>query len=232
MIWRQFSHGLRLDPITKGAPMALVVLLHDFDATAESLTSIAARWALAVPSTAFVALSGSAPSDLPADRLPPPPADDLAKASPAMLEVAALRLVPVIEQQLRSRRLDASRLVLGGFGHGGMLALHMVLRQGIRCAGVLAYSVELMTPPHRILEVDRKVRLIECVGDRHVAQSSLRDIIELLAVRGIDARGVSLVGSALSEEAIRLGGAYLVELVATAQRGDRFPHARESRDAR
>jgi predicted esterase len=232
MTWRQFSHGLRLDPITKGAPKALVVLLHDFDATAESLTSIAARWAAAVPSTAFVALPGSAPSDLPSDRVPQQPTDYLAKANLAMLEVAALRLAPVIDQQLRSRRLDASRLVLGGFGYGGMLALHMVLCQGIRCAGVLAYSTKPMTPLRRILEVDRKVRLIECIGDRHIGQSSLRDIIELLALRGIDARGVSLVGSALSEEAIRLGGAYLVELVATAQRGDRFPLARENSDAR
>jgi len=65
------------------------------------------------------------------------------------------------------------------------------------------------------------------VEDPQVSHGSLRDAVALLAARGIDARGVMLVGSVLSEEAIRHGGAYLVELVATAQRGDRIHHDRE-----
>ena len=40
--------------------------------------------------------------------------------------------------------------------------------------------------------------------------------------RGIDTRGVLLMGSALSDETVRHGGAYLVELVASAQRRGRF----------
>jgi hypothetical protein len=72
----------------------------------------------------------------------------------------------------------------------------------------------------RIVRVAHKVRLIACVGDE--AHSSLRDDVALLTARGIDTRGVVLSGSGLSQEAIRHGGAYLVELVATAQRGARF----------
>jgi predicted esterase len=135
--------------------------------------------------------------------------------------------VPLLEQQLRACRLDASRLVLAGFGYGGTLALHMLRRKAWRCAGVLAFAARMTRPLPRILRIDRKVRLIECVEDPEVSHGSLRDAVALLAARGIDARGVMLVGSVLSEEAIRHGGAYLVELVATAQRGDRIHHDRE-----
>jgi hypothetical protein len=76
-----------------------------------------------------------------------------------------------------------------------------------------------------MVRVAHKVRLIACLGD--AAHSSLRDDVALLTARGIDTRGVLLSGSGLSQEAIRHGGAYLVELVATAQRGARF-HARRT----
>ena len=224
MTWMQFPHGLRLDPIAKGSPEALVVLLHDVGGSAATLTPIAARWATTVPTTAFAALDGI-------ERFDPSSADlpqhAIAGADPTVLDRAARHLVPLLEQQLRACRLDPCRLVLAGFGYGGTLALHMLRRQAWRCAGVLAFAARLTRPLPRILRIDRKVRLIECVEDPQVSHGSLRDAVALLAARGIDARGVMLVGSVLSEEAIRHGAAYLVELVATAQRGDRLHHDRE-----
>jgi len=232
MTWRQFSNGLRLDPIAKRSPEALVVLLHDLGATAATLTPVATRWAATVPTTAFIALDGTEPRDAPSDGLPPPTTLDLdSSAEPTALDRAARRLGPLLEQQLRFCRLDASRLVLVGFGYGGTLALHVVLGHGWRCAGVLAFAARLMRPLPRILSVDCKVRLIECVGDRHVGDGGLRDDVQSLTARGIDTRGVLLVGSVLSDEAVRHGGAYLVELVATAQRGNRFHVDRESSHA-
>jgi hypothetical protein len=106
-----------------------------------------------------------------------------------------------------------------------MLALHMLLRQGWSGSGVLAFG----RPPSRIKRVDHKIRLIECAQDGDIDYSSLRDFVAMLSAVGIDARGFSLSGSALSYEAIRHGGAYLVELVATAQRSDRFRINREWR---
>jgi predicted esterase len=226
MTWMQFSHGLRLDPIAKGSPEALVILLHDLGASAATLTPIAARWATSVPTTAFIALDGIEQLDPSSSGLPPHTIDP--SAEPTVLDRAARHLEPLLEHQLGSCRLDASRLVLVGFGHGGTLALHVLLRQGWSCAGVLAFAAKLTRPLPRILRVGYKVRLMECVGDGHVGHSSLRDVVALLTARGIDTRGVSLAGSALSDEAIRHGGAYLVELVATAQRGDRFHVDQES----
>jgi pimeloyl-ACP methyl ester carboxylesterase len=123
---------------------------------------------------------------------------------------------------LRAYRLDASRLVLVGFGYGGTLALHLVLRHGWRCAGVLAFAAKLARPLPRLISVRQKGRLIGRLGDDDVGPGSLREIVTPLSACGIDARAVLLAGSALSDEAVRHGGAYLVELVATAQRGDLF----------
>jgi predicted esterase len=228
MTWTQFPHGLRLEPIAKGSPEALVVLLHDVGDSAATLTPIAARWAITVPTTAFVALDGIERLDPSSTGLP---LHAIASNDPAVLDRAARNLVPLLEQQLRACRLHASRLVLAGFGYGGTLALHLLLRQGSRSAGVLAFAARLVRPP-RILRVDRKVRLIECVGHPHVGHSSLRDAVALLTARGIDTRGVLLIGSVMSEEAIRHGGAYLVELVATAQRSDRLRFDRQDRHVR
>jgi pimeloyl-ACP methyl ester carboxylesterase len=232
MTWVQFSPGLRLDPVAKGSPEALVVLLHDVGDSAATLIPVAARWATTVPTTALIALEGIEQLDPPSCGLPRHTMPDLDVAAGSTgLARAARHLEAQLEQQLRLYRLDASRLVLVGFGYGGTLALHMVLRQGWSCAGVLAFAAKLTRPLPRILRVDYKVRLIECVGVGHIGHSSLRDVVALLTARGIDTRGVLLAGSALSDESIRHGGAYLVELVATAQRGDRFHVDREGSDA-
>jgi predicted esterase len=230
MIWAQFSHGLRSEPILKGSPAALVVLLSDIDASAASLAPIAARWAASVPTTAFIALEAIGSFDFPSDGLAPRTPDRVGSAEledPAMFDRAARRLERLLDRQLRAYRLDASRLVLVGFGYGGTLALRLVLRQGWRCAGVLGFAAKLARPLPRLISVRHKVRLIGRLGDDDVGPGSLREIVALLSARGIDARGVLLAGSALSEEAARHGGAYLVELVATAQRGDLFHRDQE-----
>jgi Phospholipase/Carboxylesterase len=221
MSWVQFPEGLRPDPAAKRSADALVVLLPDVGASAAALAPIAARWAPTVPTTAFTALEGLEPSG------------DLRDTAieQAALDRAARRLEPLLEEQLRLYRLDASRLVLVGFGYGGTLALHRVLHQGWSCAGVLAFTAKLIRPLPRVLRIGRKVRLIECVAPGTAARSSLCDIVALLTARGIDARGVLLGGPALSNEAIRHGGAYLVELVATAQRGDHLHLNRENSHA-
>ena len=95
-------------------------------------------------------------------------------------------------------------------------------RELVMFAGVLAFAAKLMRPLPRLLAVNHKIRLIACSDDGPVDHGSLRDAVAALAGRGIDTRGIALAGPALSDEAIRHGAAYLVELVATAQRSDRF----------
>jgi predicted esterase len=186
---------------------------------------------MSVPMTAFLALDPIEPSNLPRDGLAPRRDSGAGGEDLAMLEPVARRLKPLLERQLRACRLDASRVVLVGFGYGGALALHLMLRQGWRCAGVLAFGGRLARPLPRLLSVGHKVRLIGRLEDDRDGQDSLRKTVALLCARGLDARGVLLTGSALSAEAARYGGAYLVELVATAQRGDLFHFDEERRRA-
>jgi predicted esterase len=217
----EFAHGRRFDPIAKGPPEALVILFGDLGFPAATLNPIAARWAPRVPSTAFIVLDGviqpAAPSGDPLHRK----ADRDASAEPAVLDRAELNLGSLLQQHLRSYRLHADQLVLAGFRDGGTLALRLLVRQGWRSAGVLAFAAKLTPPLPRYLNVEGKVRLIECAENRQVGQTSLRAAVATLAACGIDARGALLTGSILSDEAIRHGSAYLAELVATAQRGHR-----------
>jgi predicted esterase len=131
--------------------------------------------------------------------------------------------VPLVAQELRARRLDASQLVLVGFGSGGTLALHLVLRQGWSSAGVLAFAPALTDPPPRTVRRNHKIRLIDNVSNSGAAHAGMRDVVSILVDRGIDVRRVRLSGPMLSDEAIRHGALYLAELVATAQWGARLP---------
>ena len=202
----QLPRGFQLDPVDKGPPEALVVVLQDPGVPAEALRPLADRWAPSVPSSAFVVFDG-----LPQSTLPERP------------------LAPLIHDQLRARRLDVDRLVLVGFAEGGTLALRLLLQQGWNCAGVLAFAARSVRPLSRMHRVDHKIRLIDCDKEGDADYSGLRDFVATLTALGLDARGILLPGSPMSDEAIRHGGAYLAELVATAQRRDRFPVDREWR---
>jgi len=150
---------------------------------------------------------------------------------PAVLDRTARNLKPLFDLQLRTCRLDASRFVLAGFGYGGTLALHMSLRLGLSCAGVLAFGAKLMHPLPRMLRADNKIRLIQSVDDHHIGHRRLRDGAAALAARGVDTQEVLLVGEFMSDEAVRHGSAYLKELVGNAQQEHRPQLVQERRYA-
>jgi predicted esterase len=232
MTWTKSFPGFRLDPIAGGAPDALVVLLHEPAATAATLTNVASHWAPMVPNTAFIAIDCSGPFSLPDDG-----SDSMTTlgldlgAALIALEQAARRLESLVIQQLRAFGIDESRLVLSGFGSGGTLVLWLAMRDAWRGAGVLAIGARLVLPFPRRSWGTGKVRLIDCPGPHAADCSILREVVALFVARGIDARGAVLAAPPLSDDAVRHGAAYLAELVATAQRGDRIRTDRESGDA-
>jgi predicted esterase len=217
-----FSPGFQLNPVAKGSPKALVLLLRDAGTTIETVASVAARWAVSVPAAAFAALDGIRQIEPVSEVVRSTIADPRNGAEPEWLD-AARSLAPLVAQELRARRLDASQSVLVGFGSGGTLALHLVLRQGWSCAGVLAFAPTLTDPPPRTVRRNHKIRLIDSVSNSSGAHAGGRDAVSILVHRGIDVRRVRLSGPMLSEEAIRHGALYLAELVATAQWRGRLP---------
>ena len=210
----QISHEFRLGQTALRMPEALVVLLHDETYSSAQMNLVAERWATSLPEAAFEAFETS---DL-----------GVAKSDAANGELdgefeSGMRdLEPILQSLLRMRRLDPSRLVLIGFGTAGSLSLHVALRLRWNCAGVLAIGASLGQPLPEPMWIDQKIRLIQCASGGQGGFSGLRDEVASLAQRGLDARGAAVTGSALSDEAVRHAGAYLVELVANAQRGARL----------
>jgi predicted esterase len=215
----RYSYNPPLEPIGGGVPEALVLMLHDRDDGADSLEPLARRWAETVPTAAFMIPSGIKQSDLPvADTTRPEPADW------AAIDQSVLRLNLLIAQQLSHYRLEVERLVLVGIGYGGTVALHMGLRRGLAHTGVLAYAGKIERSLSQVASTNGKIRLILNMDGQDFGKGFIGEFVGHLAVRGIDARGVLLPGPTLSEEAIRHGGSYLAELVATAQRANPAGH--------
>jgi hypothetical protein len=207
----QISHEFRLGQPALKMPEALVVLLHDETYSSAQMNLVAERWATSLPDTAFEAFETSdlrvAGSDA---------ATELANGG---FESGMHDLEPILQGLLRIRRLDPNRLALIGFGAAGSLALQVALRLSWNCAGVLAIGASLGQPLPERMRINQKIRLIQCASGEQGGFSGLRDEVASLAQRGVDARGAAVTGSALSDEAVRHAGAYLVELVANAQRG-------------
>jgi hypothetical protein len=209
MLWAKFSHGFRLDPIAKTPPEALVVLVSDIEMSAEVLTSLAERWATTIPTTAFIVLETAGQSRV------------------SSLDRMTQQLDSLLKQQLRTYGLDASRLVLVGFGYGGTVALHLLLHKGCCCAGIITFASDLALPLPKHFSMNCKLRLI-CMEDHKGMRNTLSKAVEFLSKQGVDARIALLNSPLLSDESIRHGGSYLVELVATAHRGNQLNNVGKS----
>jgi hypothetical protein len=187
------------------ARAVLVVLLHPPEA-AQVADSLAVAWAQVVPG-AEISL------------LPVVAGEDRANVA---LELAA---------RLRSAGLDTSRLVLGGvFGAEEMVLQLVTGSAGQACAGVLACGDVL--PPLGLLraapvQFRPRLRLVWKSDEPMFCAAELGDLLRWLRIAGLDVEGTvvngrnrspDLEGSTHSPEPalVRMGGAYLAELVALA----------------
>ncbi len=205
----QISHQFRLRQPAQRIPQALVVLLHDETCSAAQMSLVAERWATSLPETAFEAFETSGRGA----------GASYAGGLDEEIESGVRALEPILQALLRVRRLDPSSLVVVGFGKSGTLALQAALRLSWNCAGVLAIESSLRRPLPDLDRTGLKIRLIQCSQAEQGVSLRLRDEVAALAELGVDARGAAVTGPALSDEAVRHAGAYLVELVANAQRG-------------
>jgi phospholipase/carboxylesterase len=139
--------GPRIEP--RGAPTALVVLLHGYGANGDDLIGLAEGWRDRLPQAAFVA--PNAPEEIPGmpGALQWFPLT-LRDASERWRGVVAARpgLDRFLDAELARYRLAADRLVLAGFSQGTMLALHVGLRRSAAPAAIVGYSGLLAAPEH------------------------------------------------------------------------------------
>ncbi len=184
---------------------ALVILLHPHGAEAVAL-GLARTWSSAVPAALLSTLRASGGD----------------QAEEALAGIAS---------RVEQAGLASSRLVLAGIGAAQDTALRLVFGQAaVGCAGMLAFGDSL--PSWAVLEghpaqMRAKLRLAWTAEDPMSCAAALGRLLRCFRMAGPDAQGTLLAQSdrpareagnsaGLSPPLVRLGGAYLAELVAVA----------------
>jgi len=201
-------------PHAGGKPNSLVVLLHGLGADGNDLIGLAPYWAPALPQTEFLAPHAPFPCDMaPQGRQ----WFSLQDRSPAMIlagvRAAATILDDFLDEALRARDLDASRLALVGFSQGTMMALHVGLRRAPALAGIVGFSGSLRGAETLADELRSKPPILLVHGDADpvvpfqalaAAQTALQQLdvpVETLARPGL--------GHSIDETGLQRAGEFL-----------------------
>ena len=127
-----------------GEADSAVVLLHGWGADGTDLMDLAPMLAASLPKTMFLAPDG--PAACSANPLGRQWFDLGGTSIDAGPEEAAPALHDLIAYLDASRGIEPSRVVLAGFSQGGMMALHLGLRQKPAIGGVISFSGALLAP--------------------------------------------------------------------------------------
>src|SRR5690242_18353856 len=134
-------------PASGGAPRQLVILLHGLGADGNDLIGLAPYWAPLLPDAEFVAPDAPFPCDMaPFGRQWFSLQDRSPLAILAGVRAAAPILDVFIDEALKARNLDESRLALVGFSQGTMMSLYVGLRRAKALAGIVGFSGALLGP--------------------------------------------------------------------------------------
>ena len=206
--------GPSVKPRAGGAPQQLVILLHGLGADGNDLIGLAPQWATLLPNAEFVSPHAPFPCDMaPYGRQWFSLRDWSFEAMLAGTCAAAPILDAYIDDALKSRGLDDSRLALIGFSQGTMMALHIAPRRAASCAAVLGFSGALVGPETLAAELRSKPPILLVHGDEDgivpveampASAKPLRDVglsVETLLCRGL--------GHGINDEGLRRGGEFL-----------------------
>jgi hypothetical protein len=197
------ANRLRLHDFSSGVgagalPHALIVTLFAAGESGEQALLFARQWQPAVPRAAFVGIE----------------LDTMVRRT----EIAALRRAAA--ETAAGRSIQPSQIILLGSGEAGRLAVDLVLRAAILCAGVLGLDISLEEALPRVLPSATMVRLVQHSMDDHPQAARFRVLIEAMQRRHLNVRSMILPHVAQATPAVtrRAGATFLVELVANASR--------------
>jgi phospholipase/carboxylesterase len=203
-----------MPPARGGKPDALVILLHGYGSNGADLISLAPFWAKAAPGAAFVAPNAIAPcAQAPGGYQ----WFDIASLDPQGVDYgvrqAAASVDRFVSRELDRHGLDPSRLVLGGFSQGTMMALHVGLRRERPLAGILGFSGMLAAPARLKQELRSRPPVLLIHGDRDpmIPASAMFEAAEAIAAAGHGAQWHVSYGTphAIGEDGLELGAAFL-----------------------
>lgn len=215
--------GPRLPPAAGGTAQQLVVFLHGYGADGNDLIGLGREWARVLPHAAYVSPHAPEPCGMaPMGRQwfdltfrdPTEMARGVKHAGPA--------LDAFLDAELKRHNLPPRGLGLVGFSQGTMLALAVGLARNPAPAAIVGYSGALATVEALPNDPAAAPAVLLVHGD--VDQVIPLDAM-LIAREQLGAAGLPVewhisqgIGHGIDGEGLRLGGAFLKQAFATAQK--------------
>jgi phospholipase/carboxylesterase len=209
--------GPKVAPKSGGSPKQLVVFLHGYGSNGEDLISLAPYWADLLPDAEFV--SPNAP--FPCEQNPFGGFQwfGLEERNPAMMlagaRAAATVLDAFLDDALKARGLDESKLALVGFSQGTMMSLHVGPRRGIAPAAIVGYSGALIGADALAADVKSKppVLLVHGMADQVVPFAAMATAAQVLQSLGVKVESLARPGlpHSIDPEGLTRGGRFLQE---------------------
>lgn len=182
-----------------GKASSLVVMLHGYGASGDDLISLCHEWAPYLPDTAFVTPNAPDVCEIWEQgyqwfsiRAIDP--DTFAREKQA--EKAMPVLNHFLDSQLAHWGVPESRMIVGGFSQGAMMAMYTMPRRKEACAGVIGYSGMLVEPLALLQPEMVKMPVLAIHGDADevVPPSALRTIDEGFSAAGYNVETVMRPG--------------------------------------
>ncbi|HXG78739.1 MAG TPA: dienelactone hydrolase family protein [Methyloceanibacter sp.] len=214
--------GPRLPPAAGGPPRQLVVFLHGYGADGNDLIGLGREWAKLLPHAVFVSphapeRCGMAPMGRQWFNLTFRDPGEMARG----VKQAAPALNAFLDAELKRHNLPPRALALVGFSQGTMLALGVGLSRSPAPAAIVGYSGALASVEALPQDPAAAPAILLVHGDMDevIPVEAMFIAREQLARAGIAvewhlAQGI---GHGIDAEGLRLGGAFLRQVFATAQ---------------
>lgn len=212
--------GPSVAPKSGGAPKQLVVFLHGYGSSGEDLISLAPYWADLLPDAEFV--SPNAP--FPCEQNPFGGfqwfglEDRSAEMRLGGTRAAATQLDAFLDEALKARGLDESKLALVGFSQGTMMALHVGPRRIVAPAAIVGYSGALIAPEALAAELESRppVLLVHGMADPVVPFAAMGAAAQALKALGLKVEALARPGlpHSIDPDGLARGGRFLQEKLA------------------
>jgi phospholipase/carboxylesterase len=209
--------GPKVAPKSGAKPRQLVVFLHGYGSNGDDLISLAPYWADLLPDAEFV--SPNAP--FPCEQNPFGGFQwfGFEERNPAMMlagtRAAATILDAWLDDALKARGLDESRLALVGFSQGTMMSLHVGPRRAHAPAAIVGYSGALIAPDALSAEIKSKppILLVHGTADQVVPFAAMAAAAQVLQGLGVEVETIARPGlpHSIDPDGLARGGRFLQE---------------------
>ncbi len=207
--------GPAVAPKSGSKAKQLVVFLHGYGSNGDDLISLAPYWADLLPDAEFVSPNAPFPCEMNPfggyqwfgleDRNP---ATKLAGT-----RAAATILDAFLDDALKARGLDESRLALVGFSQGTMMSLHVGPRRASAPAAIVGYSGALIGADALGGEIKSKppVLLVHGTADQVVPFTAMNAAAQVLQSFGVEVETLARPGlpHSIDPEGLTRGGQFI-----------------------